>query len=776
MKATPTILALMTALAVGSASAATTNTTAGQIITNQATATFTDPTSTTGAAATPIVSNKVETVVLPKPSFDIQYADGSVDDTTATTPAATYDKTGVLPGATVTTAYVVVNTGNVNGYVVNIASDSTGGVAPQNVAYYLDANNDGLPDSTTPITSVTLNADDPATPADEGVVRLLQVITVSSSAPTGAQYSASPAGSAPSGSVSVKDSTNTTTAYPYGALTESQANPGNSNGDLQYTRVKVFTPTLTAGPYDADPATPGQQAPTSTVVVPPSATTVIDPNNPTSAPGTPSSPSDPTQPGYTDPAVASATGSTAITVSGNVQTAYPPADADALPDVVKFKNSVTTPSGSPADTVNLFPLDPTKNVGDVGYGLPYGTNNADGSFTLPDGTIVKFLNPDGSAATLVTSPVDSKKYPVVTVPAGGGTVGYITQVTYPDSNSLADPTPITVVVGVDSGNDYNLVADGSTTNRILPPALQFGDSNGTQTPPTANAAAAPTETVTPGAAVSSGTPTAGVSTDASAVFPMDIANPGEYADTYTLSGTVSVPLADGTTQMVSVKYVTAAGAELPKNSAGQYITPVVDANTEYKVYAVVDIPAPAKLTLPGAPLLVSQTATSNYSNITLTDTNDRILVGAIGGITVNKYQAVGTAPTLNASGQATKSALPGETVYYAIVASNSYNASVKNFVLSDALSNTTDNKTNVYSFSTFKGASVTLTGFPAAAKVMYRVNGAGNFSTTVPAAGSVTSGVEVAIDTDGNGVLEPTTNDVFPSGATITLNIQATVK
>ncbi|WP_295820941.1 hypothetical protein [uncultured Deinococcus sp.] len=772
MKANPTILALMTALATGAAGAATTNTTAGQIITNQATATFTDPTSTTGAAATPISSNKVETVVLPKPGFDIQYADGSADDTTATAPAATYNKTGVLPGATVTTSYLVVNTGNVDGYVVNIAADSTGGVAPQAVAYYLDANNDGIADSSTPITSVTLTADNPNTTADEGTARILQVITVAASAPTGAQYSASPAGTAPAGSVSVTDSTNATTSYPYGGLTEAQANAGNTNGDLQYTRVTVFTPTLTAAPYDADPATPGQQAPTTTVVVPPSTGTVIDPNNPTSAPGTPSSPTDPTQPGYTDPASPSATGSTAIVVSGNVQTAFPPADADTTADSVKFKNSVVTPAGSPADTVNLFPLDPTKNVGDVGYGLPYGTNNGDGSFTLPDGTIVKFLNADGSAPTLVTSPVDGKKYPVVSVPAGGGTTGYITQVTYPDSNSLTDPTPITVVVGADSGNDYNLVADASTTNRILPPALQFGDSNGTQTPPTANAGSAPTETVTPGTAPSSGAPAAGSTTDSSAVFPMDVSNPGEYADTYTLSGSVSVPLANGTTQVVAVKYVTAAGTPLPTNSAGQYITPVVDPNTELRIFAVVDIPATAKLTLPGSPLLVSQTATSNYSNITLTDTNDRILVGVIGGITVNKYQAVGGAPAQTATNQTTKSALPGETIYYAIVATNSYNDSVKNFVLSDSAGT----NTNVYSFTAFSAASVTLTGFPTTAKVMYRINGAGGFTATVPAAGSVTSGLEVAVDTDGDGTLEPTTDDVFPSAATITLNIQAKVK
>ncbi|PNY81646.1 hypothetical protein [Deinococcus koreensis] len=771
MNTTPRVLALMAALAAGTAAAATTNTTAGQIITNQATATFTDP--TTLAAATPIVSNTVQTVVLPKPGFDIQYADGSADNTTATAPAPSFDKTGVLPGTTVTTGYVVVNTGNVNGYVVNLAADSTGGNAPQDVKYYLDANNDGVPDSSTPVTSVTLNADNPNTPADEGIVRILQVITVASTAGTGAQYSASPAGTAPSGSVSATDtSTGITTAYPYAALTEAQANPASTNGDLQYTRVTVFTPTVTNAPADGDPATAGQQTPTTTVVVPPSASTVIDPNNPTSAPGTPSSPSDPTQPGYTDPPVAGSTGAVAVTVVGNVQTAYPPADTNAAADAVNFKNTVTTPAGSPADTVNLFPVNPALNVGDAGYGAPYGTNNGDGSFTLPDGTVVRFLNADGSAPTLVTSPVDGKAYPVVSVPAGGATVSYITQVVYPDSNSLTNPTPITVVVGADSGNDYNLIADGTTTDKVLPPALQFGDSNGVQTPPTADASAQPSETVTPGAAVSTGTPTPGMTTDSSAVFPMDIANPGEYGDTYTLSGSVLVPLSNGTTATVPVKYVDASGTELPKNAAGQYITPVVDANAEYRVYAVVDIPSNARLTLPGSPLSVQQTVTSNYSNITLQDTNDLIRVGAIGGITVDKYQAVGAAPSQTAAGKTIKTALPGETINYAIVARNSYNDAVKNFVLSDV----SGGSTNVYAFTTFQGAGVVLSGFGAypSAQALYRLNGGASFSASVPAAGSVTSGLEVAVDSNGDGVFNSA--DVFPSGASITLNISAQVK
>lgn len=771
MRTTPRVLALMAALAAGTAAAATTNTTAGQIITNQATATFTDP--STLAAATPIVSNTVQTVVLPKPGFDIQYGDGSADNTTATAPAPSYDKSGVLPGTTVTTSYVVVNTGNVNGYLVNLAADSAGGNAPQDVRYYLDANNDGMPDSGTPITSVTLNADNPTTPADEGVVRILQVITVAGTAGTGAQYSASPAGTAPSGSVSATDtSTGITTAYPYAPLTEAQANPASSNGDLQYTRVTVFTPTVVNAPADGDPATAGQQAPTTTVVVPPSAATVIDPNNPTSAPGTPSSPSDPTQPGYTDPPVAGSTGAVAVTVIGNVQTAYPPADTNAAADAVNFKNSLTTPTGAPADTVNLFPLNPALNVGDAGYGAPYGTNNGDGSFTLPDGTVVRFLNADGSAPALVTSPVDGKIYPVVAVPAGGATVGYLTQVVYPDSNSLTNPTPITVVIGADSGNDYNLTADGTTTNRVLPPALQFGDANGVQAPPTADASAQPSETVTPGAAVSTGAPTSGLTTDSTAVFPMDIANPGEYADTYTLSGSVLVPLSNGTTATVAVRYVDATGAELPKNAAGQFITPVVDANAEYKVYAVVDIPANARLTLPGSPLSVQQTATGNYSNVTLQDTNDLIRVGAIGGITVDKYQAVGAAPSQTAAGKTIKTALPGETINYAIVAHNSYNDAVKNFVLSDV----GGSFTNVYSFTSFQGAGVVLGGFGAypSAQALYRVNGGASFTAGAPSAGSVTSGLEVAIDSNGDGVFNGA--DVFPSGATITLNISAQVK
>ena len=82
MKLNPKLLALMTALAAGAASAAppapnTTSTGAGVTISNTATATFTDP--ATNAAATPVQSNTVDTVVLPLPGFDIVYADGTND-------------------------------------------------------------------------------------------------------------------------------------------------------------------------------------------------------------------------------------------------------------------------------------------------------------------------------------------------------------------------------------------------------------------------------------------------------------------------------------------------------------------------------------------------------------------------------------------------------------------------------------------------------------------------------------------------------------------------
>lgn len=242
-----TTLALMAALALGGAHAASAGTTAGTAINNTATSVYDDPGG--GVTGLTTTSNTVTTLVNPVTGFDVLYSDSSADDTSATTPAATYDKGNILPAGTVTTKYRVVNNGNVNNYVVNLSADTTGSAtalpatAPSNgaggVQYFLDTNEDGTPDSNTPITSVTLT--------NGGTQGIVQVITLPDNAPSGAQYSATPKGTAPAGSVVVGGTTLSYTAYNESSNQNTPGTPA-TNGDLQYTRATTYSPTAVVGP------------------------------------------------------------------------------------------------------------------------------------------------------------------------------------------------------------------------------------------------------------------------------------------------------------------------------------------------------------------------------------------------------------------------------------------------------------------------------------------------------------------------------------------------
>ena len=116
---------------------------------------------------------------------------------------------------------------------------------------------------------------------------------------------------------------------------------------------------------------------------------------------------------------------------------------------------------------------------------------------------------------------------------------------------------------------------------------------------------------------------AGVNTDRTAVFPMDIFNSGEYADTYTIdSNTISFQKVGGGVTTAAVRYYYNNGTSnleiTQKNSAGNYFTPVVAANTTLKVYAVIDVPTDALATngtLNGTnkDVTFNQKVTANYS-------------------------------------------------------------------------------------------------------------------------------------------------------------------
>lgn len=718
MNLNPKFLALMAALTVGSAAAE--GTPSGTAITNTATATFTDPT-TNQPVTEPVKSNTVSTTVLPKPDFDIVYRDLS-DGTAATTnPLPAGYEVQTLPGGEASTAYYVQNNGNVNGYVVQLAPNTAGSPnAPVSVLYYRDTNNDGifnaLERQAGPVTSVTVPVDNLATTdRDEGVVSLIQVITVPSNAPAGARYAASPQGTAD--------------VFDGSAVVQRT----EAAGDLQYSRAVVYTPVITNNPIDGDSGTAGQQPPTTTVT-PPGQTTAVS--------------------GYVDP---NRPGTNIVAVNGDNQSALPRADADSTPDTVTFVNSLTN-GGTMPDTINLFPT----NQAGAG-GAPLATPNADGSFTLANGVSVRFTDTAGNPL-----PVGPDGYPTLTVQSGQ-TLNYRTMVTYPDfdSDPALDPAFFSVIVGVDSGNDAGIVADDTSTDSVYPPQLQFGDATsalGTDPAP------APVQSVLPGAASGTGT---GVSTDSSAVFPMDLSNIGNYRDTYTLTGSVSVPVTNAggtvTPQTVNVRYFTDSNADgqpdtelsftLNGDGTRTYTAGPVLADTELKVFAVVDLPANAQATtLNGVTdlLQVSQKVSAVYSGIVREDNNDQIAVNPVGGVALTKSEPA--------------AARPGETLSYTITAKNNFNAAIKNFHVTESNSNPS---TNVFTYATF--GSVTATKTFSAGTVLYRFNGAAWQASSVPtiALADVTS-VDVGVDTNGNGSVD--SSDLFPAQGQLDITLNVVIK
>lgn len=761
MKVNAKILGLMAALAAGTAVAAptpnTTSTLAGTAITNVATATFTDP--STGNAATPVSSNTVTTTVLPLPGFDLVYDDGTSDgNTLANTPKVV---TGAVPGQVISTDYDAVNNGN-TALTVILRANTTGGSSSAADVKYLDASGKELPKDGNGNYILTLPA------GSAGVVKFTQQITVPANAVAGATYGASP-----EGFVTGTGLGNGQNGIPSGStLYENQTVSNNAvvatpaqGADLQFVKVTTFQPNLTAAPNVANPTNPvGPDG--STTATPPALGTV---NVPTVPGGTPNRPT-PTQPatGYPstpgNPADPSGAAGTPIVpdVQGNQQTAYPKADNDnpstnpaigqtndlaGSADTIIFTNDLKN-NGVDGDTVQLFP------AGSDGALLAGTTfNAATGVFTLPDGTKVRFLDP----ATGQPIPVGTgATYPTVTVPAGK-TVIYRTEVTLPDPSDAARVDPVAIKVGADSLKDADLVADATTLDIVLQGAAQFGDS--TDSTLGAVPTPAPQQVVVPGSNTTTNTDT-GNATDNVAVFPMDVANMGAYNDSYTLSATVT-----GLPAGATLTYVDSSGAALPQNGTGNFVTPVVAAGQEIKVYAVITVPTGTS----AGTYTVSQKAVGNYSTVTMTDLNNTIKVGAVGSVNVAKFvqdgkTGAGATPQNGINNPANYTAndttvLPGANVVYQIIAKNIYNAPVANFALSDTVPANT----------TFQSATLTVGGV-APSKVIYRI-GNGTWSATAPAVGTVAgTAIAVAADNDNNNV-----PDALPSGATMELTFTVKV-
>ncbi len=714
MKLNRNILALMTLMAVATASAA--GTVSGTNIENKATAEYTDPSTITtanpsGTSATS-TSNTVATVVLPKPGFDIHFTSGTADAGTQNVLSSTTETaTNQVPGGKVTTPYSVVNTGNI-ALDVNIAADTTGAITTngtQTVQYFYATDTT----YTTPITGpITLPVDDPNSTADEGIVNIIQVITIPTTADPADIYGASP-----EGTVTGTGIPTVTTGTPPGLTAGNGYDTGTTHyednkavdTDRQFVRITLYAPNIdNGGNPPGNPSNPVDPNgnPITTPINPP--ITVYIPDLPGGqfdpTPGTP-----PTNPatGYKDPANVPIIAG----VGANNQSAYPVADTNNDADVVTFTNTLKN-NGTDQDQVQLFPVGAVNADGSLVAGATFDPATATFTYTDPNGNAVtvQFVDPVTGAPIPVAPPAApgtglSATYPTLTVPAGA-TAYYKTKVTYPDPDDSATTPTVIINIGADSVKDSSVVSNSTAVNTIYPAAAQFGD-----TTPALGAVSTPTpvQLVTPNNTFAgTGSPDA---TDSTAVFPMDLANTGTYPDDFRLTGTVSMMNSTGNPITVPVKYYASDGTLLPKdpNNAGAYLTPVVAAGSEIKVYAVIDVPAGTAI----GDYTVNQTATGRYSTIPMSDANDIIRITPFGKVVVAKFTektgtaadsqyAVGnpavvsgtvpadTTPGIlnpaNYDGLNPTGYKPGDTYSYQIIVKNTYNSPATNVVLSDTLS------------------------------------------------------------------------------------------
>ncbi len=753
------LAALAAVLALGAASAQATGgtaTPAGTTITNTAYVTYEDP-NNPGNNVPNVPSNPVTTTVNAVPNFTITPNNTDSADNQET---PGQEQAGKRPGEEVVFPYTVTNTGNTP-VVVQLTTKDRAETDVQNVKYYLrnpngsrgaelvDTNGDGL-------------VEVPQLPQN-GVQQIFQVYTIPNNATNTQVFGADPVGTG----VYNPDVSTVTTTVDLATGTDVGITDSNN-----WNRATLTTPNLVTrppkipdpnDPADPTPPTPGDPGKpvsprpgnpiTPTPVVPSTPTDPVNPNDPNhpgivtpppSDPGTPVKPGDnpgngipnnpvdpndnpndpgnntPGVPGYRDPNPIVPGTPTNIEVRGDRQIAYPPADTDNNPDHVTFINQVTN-RGTLPDTVTLMP--PTD---------------------LPNGVTVQILVPDGNGNYVPGNQV--------TVPANG-TVDYRVVVTYPDvDNSPTKRDPINVVIGVDSGNDGDNTPDDYTVDTVMPPAMQFGDST-----PALGAVPTPAPSVT---VVPSPTATAD--------FPMDVANTGAYADTYTLEGTVPTLPGAVVTYYYNGQPLPRLNGSDPVTGTGPQVSPVVPAGQEIKVTAhVTNIPGG---TAPGD-YPVSQTAKSQYSGITLTDTNDIVHIGVNGQVAVGKFvqggagltsitrdgvtisAPVGYATTSNnADGSNPSTALspvvkPGDVINYAIVARSGYNAPVNNFYLCDTVpANTTFAgavvpggslfRVNGGAWNVFEGAAID--SYSAGTQVCFAPAGANNQPGTLPAGSTYT--------------------------------------
>ncbi|SEJ44043.1 hypothetical protein SAMN04488058_10837 [Deinococcus reticulitermitis] len=397
------------------------------------------------------------------------------------------------------------------------------------------------------------------------------------------------------------------------------------------------------------------------------------------------------------------------------------------------------------DTSTTF-INTLKNKGDATDG-----------FVLSGPAGVTFLTASGAAFTAAGETIGGLTYilegglPTIKGVAAGATANFRTVVPH-DATAGAK----SVTVGIDSTSDADTAPEDTTTNVVNVPGLLFGDSDNNKATDPVNTVVTRPVTTTAGTTVT---------------FPMEIKNTGGGSDTFLPSApnlTFTVVDANGTqtTKSVPVEYLLDADCDGTADNTTVITTPGVTIAAGGTACVIAQVKVPENVVATTTPITLNQTVTSG-SGLTATDTDDTITVGVVAGsaITINKSQT-STAP-----------AVPGNDLTYSIVAKNTYNTAVKNFILTEQDGTFGGKTTNVFQYGTFKTVSATVANpvLTTPAKVMYRFNsGTWQVSATPAIALNTVTRVDVAIDSNNDGAINA--SDTIAPNQELTVSLTVTIK
>lgn len=408
--------------------------------------------------------------------------------------------------------------------------------------------------------------------------------------------------------------------------------------------------------------------------------------------------------------------------------------------------NVTTVTGTAAGVIG--PNTDPNGAADTPFGAPYTSggititpNNSDQQTAVVTGTTtsVVFTNTiknNGTTTdtfTLSTGSLPAGVTVTYSVPsvtlAKDATADVQVTVTFPAGYNNADITAITTITSAfdPSKTDWTTnIVDRPTSGAV------FGNQTpaGTDAAPTLNADSARPDDQR-GTTVS---------------IPMEVNNTGSTAEPFTLSGTVTIPTATGSST-VPVVYLPDTNCDGTADSNTEItVTPSIAAGGTYCVIATIATPINAN----GGTYTVNQTATGSTTGASASDNTDTVTIPTVTGT-----------PTVVKTVSPTGDVKPGDTLTYTITFTNGYNLPVANVMILDAVPANTK----------FKSTVGTVTGVTGGTVIYSKTCTATATDWTATAFTSLNVGETYCVAWDANGDTDGYKPSALPAAAKLILEL-----